>query len=350
MYISPLRIQLRQEYSKRRRRKSKRKKRLRNIFKYRKKSEELVERGTLKVRKRVRGHITAPISFSLLNHTEETLTYIAKIDEEVRRRHCTDLQLDLRNVEDLDIGTLSVLLAKINRLKQQNIVVETLLPRDPERKRLVFESGFAADMYDVFGKKVPSYYSKDNLMIKRGLDKTSNKQLGNVIKQVMQFLTNKEESYRPIYSIAQEMCANSIEHANQQYKNWLFSVWYKDKENVCFTMTDIGSGIIETLNRKFSQKIAEYILGDDTKILIQAFEKKYGSSTKDENRNKGLPKIQHTAKSGYINNLIVITNSVYVDIVNNDASKVLNTDFKGTFYYWELNKTNITLWKQRNCN
>lgn len=347
---SLLRIHLYQEHYRRLRRKSKRKKRLRNIFKYRKRIPECIERGALKVRKPLTEIIVAPVLFSLLNNTEDTLDYIAKIDQEVQNKHCTTLRLDLRDVDDIDIGTLSILLAKINRLKQQNIVVETILPRNQERKRLFFESGFAEHMYDVFGQKIHSYYSRNNLMIQRGFDKTSNKQLGNVMKQVMYFLTNQEESYRPVYSIAQEMCANSIEHANKQYKNWLFSVWYRDCENVCFTMTDIGSGIIETLHRKFSQRIAEYFFRDDTEVLIRAFEKKYGSSTLDENRNKGLPKIQHTAKLGYISNLKVITNGVYVDIVNSAESKVLNTNFKGTFYYWELNKNNIETWKQRNCN
>lgn len=143
------------------------------------------------------------------------------------------------------------------------------------------------------------------------------------------------------------MCANSVEHANQYNKNWLFSVWYKDEDNVCFTMTDIGEGILGTLKRKFSQKIKEQLLIDNKEILKRAFEKKYTSVTKDVNRNKGLPKIKNISDANYINNLIVITNNVLLNFSDSTNSKVLNRKFNGTFYYWELNKACIEIWKNR---
>jgi hypothetical protein len=113
-------------------------------------------------------------------------------------------------------------------------------------------------------------------------------------------------------------------------------------------MTDIGHGILETLRRKAGQIIFDVLkLKDNIKILDGAFNKKYASVTTDINRNKGLPKIRKIVTNNYVNNLIVITNNVFLNFSNEENSKILNKRFKGEFYYWELNKKCIDIWKSR---
>jgi anti-sigma regulatory factor (Ser/Thr protein kinase) len=103
-------------------------------------------------------------------------------------------------------------------------------------------------MRDLKGNKIETKEHK-SMMVNRGFDKTSNSMVGTEIKKVVKHLTGEENTYRPVFSMVQEMCANSIEHANEENKNWLFSVYYQDIETVCFTMTDIGHGILETLRK-----------------------------------------------------------------------------------------------------
>lgn len=291
--------------------------------------------------------ISAKANFTLLEYAENVLSFIKNLEDVISKNKYKIIVFDMKQVLKIDIGCISILLSKINKLTQKKIQTICNLPTNIACKKMFFESGFSDHMRDLQGKKINYSRTNKNLMINRGFDKTSNETIGLAIKNSVKHLTGKEESFRPLYSIAQEMCANSIEHANEHHKNWLFSVWYKDENNVCFTMTDIGSGILRTLKRKFSQTINDLLLKDNIKILNRAFEKKYSSITKDINRNKGLPKIKSISDKKYINNLVVITNNVLIDFSNKINSRVLNKKFNGTLYYWELNKNCIEIWKNR---
>ncbi|AIJ35724.1 hypothetical protein [Porphyromonas gingivalis] len=348
-YISIQQIRIRQEKLERLRRKSVKKKRQRNIDsngRKKDKEREINERHSLY------GHakrvlVSARQNLSLLKDSENVLDFIRKIENAIAKNQKEILTLDLRQVTSIDIGSISILLSEINKLTQRNIQAICKLPQDSNCKKMFFESGFSDHMRDLQGGRIHYNKKNKNLMVNRGFDKTSNREIGLAIKDSVKYLTGAEDTFRPLYSIAQEMCANSVEHANQYNKNWLFSVWYKDEDNVCFTMTDIGEGILGTLKRKFSQKIKEQLLIDNKEILKRAFEKKYTSVTKDVNRNKGLPKIKNISDANYINNLIVITNNVLLNFSDSTNSKVLNRKFNGTFYYWELNKACIEIWKNR---
>jgi len=81
--------------------------------------------------------------------------------------------------------------------------------------------------------------------------------------------------------------------------------------------------------------------------LVNAFEKQYESRTQDPNRNKGLPKIYKVSSEKYIKNLIVVTNNVLLNFDEPEKSKILKNTFKGTFYYWILNKECIEKWEKR---
>lgn len=346
IYTLLRRFKIKQKKLERLRRKSAKKKRQRNIINNGKKKsyrEEKIPRSNLP--KQVR--VFSEQKLSLLENTENVLTFIKKIDDATITNKKITLTLDLTQVTNIDIGCISVLLAKINKLVSKDIKTICNLPQNRNCKRMFFESGFSDHMRDLQGRRIYYNKQKSNLMVNRGFDKTSNENIGFAIKESVKYLTGTEGTFRPLYSIAQEMCANSVEHANKHNKNWLFSVWYKDENNICFTMTDIGEGILSTLKRKFSQVIKELVMSNNKDILYRAFEKKYTSATKDINRNKGLPKIKSISDENYINNLIVITNDVLLDFDNNTNSKVLNRKFNGTFYYWELNKKCIEIWKNR---
>ncbi len=348
-YISLKRIHIRQEKLKRLSNKQNKKKKQRNILKKNNKSyisEQKKEKTNRYNPKAIR--ITAKSNFSLIEFPENVLSFIVLIEKTILNSRVKLLILNMKEVETIDIGSINILLSKINKLTQKNINVICNLPNNQACKDMFFESGFSDHMRDLQGRKINYSKKNNNLIVNRGFDKTSNTELGLAIRKSVQHLTGEGSSFRPVYSIAQEMCANSIEHANSHNKNWLFSVWYKDDINVCFTMTDIGSGILGTLTRKFSQQIKELLLTNNKDILFRAFEKKYSSITKDINRNKGLPKIKDISDKKYINKLIVITNDVLLDFTNHENSKVLNKKFNGTFYYWELNKECIEIWQNRN--
>ena len=74
-------------------------------------------------------------------------------------------------------------------------------------------------------------------------------------------------------------------------------------------------------------------------VLLNAFNKKYGSSTKDINRNKGLPAIKMNSDSRLLQELILVTNDVILDFdnpQNNSTFTGEKSKFKGTIYQWKI--------------
>ena len=107
------------------------------------------------------------------------------------------------------------------------------------------------------------------------------------------------------------------------------------------TVTDVGLGILKSINRKFSVVLKDVFTNkSDVEILHGAFKKKYGSTTEEENRNKGLPTTRVKNENGEIKNLIVITNNVLLDFSDMKKScNLKNSNFAGTFYQWEVDNS-----------
>ena len=96
----------------------------------------------------------------------------------------------------------------------------------------------------------------------------------------------------------------------------------------------------------FQSKLSKILnFKPDDMLLYQAafthrsknlFDKKYNSRFKTQNnRNRGLPIIQHQTVKNTVKNLICITNDVYLNLETKN-SIILDREFSGTFYYWEL--------------
>lgn len=281
--------------------------------------------------------------FRIIENTETVireLNYIlncrGKKQKEIR------LHVNISDVKQFDVGALTCLLSTLRFTKN----CQGNEPKDPSCREYFEDSGFLEWMRTIDGKKFPATKS-NNLIFEPGTNKTSNAKVGSEIKKAIRHLTQKDSPFPPVYSIIQEICPNSIEHANVKSKdsNWLMGISYKS-DRVCFVMVDKGQGILRTLKKRRSQQISD-TFNDDLKILSRAFDKKYISASEDENRNKGLPTIKHYCDLGYVNNMIVITNGAMLNLSNFSDSKRLGAEFAGTFYYWEITKDNYDKWKNK---
>lgn len=252
------------------------------------------------------------------------------------------LDLDLRNVVHFDLGALTCLLSTLRFTTNY----AGNLPTDPTCRIFFEESGFLSLMRDINGNLFKSPNS-NNLMFEKGTDKTSNRKVGEEIKKAIKHLTGNESTFPPVYSIIQEICPNSIEHANSKVKdiNWMMGIHYED-DKVCFAMADKGYGILKTIKKSLPQKVLDKFR-DEKEILLSAFSKEYQSQTEDDNRNKGLPRIKLVADKGYVQNMIVITNSTLLNLSNPEDSQLLGANFGGTFYYWEITKETYQRWKHK---
>ena len=284
--------------------------------------------------------------FRIIDNTETVIRELNNILHcRGRRQEEIRLHVNISDVTQFDIGALTCLLSTLRFTKNY----QGNEPKDSACRTFFEDSGFLEWMRTIDGRKFPATKSK-NLIFEPGTDKTSNAKVGQEIKKAIKHLTQEEKPFPPVYSIIQEICPNSIEHANVKSKdrNWLMGIRY-ETDRVCFAMVDKGQGILRTLNKSKTQQFGD-TFADDIKILSRAFEKKYLSASEDENRNKGLPTIKHYCNLGYVNNMTVITNGAMLNLSDSTLSKRLGVDFAGTFYYWELTKENYDKWKnKRKC-
>lgn len=291
--------------------------------------------------------------FAITKNSKNVLAFIFKLKSYAKATYNGyKILIDLSKTKSIDIGAICLLLSVVKELSYNNIAITGTIPEDSKCRDLFIESGYLAHMKTLTGKTFDPPSNK-NLILTSGRDKTSNRDVGEAIKEAVQFLTGRSYHYPPIFSIVQEINGNSIEHAYniKSKEHWPFSVNYDDINNkVIFTFADNGIGILKTLRRKLSQDfLRNYsFMRMKTFFLRGAFTKKYSSRHEYQiNRNKGLPllrKIQSDRQE--VKNLFVITNKVFLDI-DDYKSIPITKNFSGTFYYWELDLDCIRRWRER---
>ena len=288
----------------------------------------------------------APSYFDIKKYPEEVINFINKVHKKVHELdYKCRVSFELNDILITDNGAIGMLLTLINTLSNKGVKSYGNYPASEEPRTKFLNTGFFDYVKIIQGKKINA---TDKFIVQNGRDKTNNSMVGKEIRRAIKYLTGVEESYKPLYSLIGEMISNSIEHANyhKKDKNWLLSMHY-ETDKVVVMVTDIGKGIMSTMRKKFKQRFKDTIsFLSEVKTLYNLFDRKYQSSTFENNRNKGLPLIKDNFDNNFISNLCVITNNVYLDF-NNRYSRVINSNLLGTFYSWEITNENITTWKNR---
>lgn len=341
----------------RKRKKSKEKKKRRNILKNQATKEKQDKISKNKYTNRVENvTIDGGSAFTLFKNPENVLNIVNRLDKyKITSNKIRNIRIDLSNIKEIDLGAISFLLAKVNELaKTQRIRIWGDAPSEPECKKIFYESGFLDYMTDLSGNKFKK--QSENFIINVGSEKTRNENVGKTIERSIKFITGQETKYPPVYSIVQEICSNSVEWANPKKSkntNWFLGVSYNnDSTNpvATYIMTDVGFGIINTLNRRFGKYIEALKLTKDTEVLEKAFDRRYGSKSGEANRNRGLPLIKDRFTKKYIEDLLVITNNVLLDFNNSANTKIMSDSLPGTFYCWKINLKCIETWNKVEIN
>lgn len=292
--------------------------------------------------------VVAPENICLLSKTNDCLHFFKKLRQEKsiskNGRSCF-VQMDLSKVRKVDYSSICVLIAIIRDLKTKQIFLRGNFPENNYCKQQIIESGLLTFMYDDKGKAFERSEKSDLLFVEKGgkiLRKSENIKISKTIKNTVFHLTGEDKHLPKLRTILLEICGNSLEWSGTRNRQWLFGVKYEDKKAI-FTITDVGKGILKTLNIKLRHKLKDvFTFNSDDQILLGAFEKKYDSSSHKVNRNKGLPSIKNGFENGIICNLSVLTNGVILHFNRDKDSKVFNKNkFDGTLYRWEITKKTI---------
>lgn len=252
------------------------------------------------------------------------------------------LNLDLSKVKFFDVAAIIIILTLTNYLNGIGIRVFGRVPEDPRALEMLVESDFFSH---VITKRNYSKNSKDRIVTSTLAGKKVIETEVNAveIRKIVLHLTGLENNYYPLYNVIGEIQGNSVEHANFDFskKNWFMSVHYEDSKCLII-LADIGEGILNTMGLRFGQNLKKLVSGlSDSQTLLNLFKGKYQSSTREPNRNTGLPGIFDSVKQKQIGKIHVITNKACLEL--SDESKYdLRHNFPGTLYSIEITKDNIS--------
>lgn len=301
-------------------------------------------------------HIEAPRHFSLIENTTPTLKFIRKIENALASNQKTFIIL--RNVTTIDETALIVLLSIMIRFRKGGVLFNGDVPSDPTARHFFDTSDFLKELYDLPLRRLEQL-GGNNSNIYSG---TSKKVIGELAQKVVRessvTIWGQPRKLSSVYENLIELMANTHNHAEIGHKgirNWYLVVKHMpEQKRVSFAFVDYGVGIIASLASKkkgdemfiLFSRLSEFFAGNrsaNAQILERMFiAEERNSSTGLPYRGYGLPGLYQTFKDGDVKNLHLITNDVAVDARQNKFS-TLSIPFKGTFVYWELDETCITL-------
>lgn len=247
------------------------------------------------------------------------------------------VRLDLSQVEHIDQAMTVILLTVINYLNGMGISIFGRAPKNNEARKILIDGDFFSHVNS--GMKV-IHTGKD--VICRGNDKSNQNAYAEQIENIVEHLTGKRRPCWSLYNILGEIQLNSVEHSSKEraFKNWFMSFHY-EADRCVVALADIGTGVIGSLNLLLKQEIFRTIQRQtDSEVLLNLFKGKYQSSTREANRNNGLPDIYCDVVGNNRAHLTVITNKAFLDL-NRGASRNLTVNFPGTFYLIEVTEKHL---------
>ena len=290
--------------------------------------------------------IEAPKNFSLINNTEDVLSYFKKVGSYLSDR--TQVEFDLENIENLTQDAIALLIAKVKDPKYtRGLRIIGSNPKKNDLKKLWEDSGFLEHV----SFKLIVGGRNNNLLIHKV---TNNKVENEIAKQVGEIAVkhsfNSSEKFKPIYEILIECMANTNNHAGLEKEgiyNWWLLVYTDVKTKITsFSFLDLGAGIFNSLpvqnyKRKLTLKLKEgtgvdIVPNFKLELVNKLFSGKFfPSRTGKSYRGKGLPLIKTHSGNEFIKNFTIISNDVFIKLPKIEC-KNLKNKFNGTFLYWEL--------------
>lgn len=306
--------------------------------------------------------IKTPISLSLIESPNETITFINQLEEYCDNR--TRVYVDMKNLNFLDNSGISVLLSVVYLFKERGIKYNGNFPRNEHYKEMLIYSGFFDNLRE--NKSTESEYSpeKRNQIINKTY-KTVEPLIGLPIQiSTSKTIWGEQRVLKGLQRVLIELMHNTNNHADiykKGEKQWWLSINHNvDERKVSFIFLDYGIGIFESLKNKPKEgkwkRLSAYLssLGTDTSnamLLKNLLEGTiHMSVTGHSFRGKGLPGIKEALDNKHIKNLHIVSNDVKAEVSSNNY-EIIRNEFNGTFLSWELDEECInSVWTIENIN
>lgn len=295
------------------------------------------------------GTVKSPAKLNLFENSKTTLSFIREVRtlaQNYKKINKEKITMNLRPLRKIDYSTSCILTAINEELKSNKIQLVTKMPRDPSCSQYLRDSGYLDNLFDNAGRRKTLSTTGRHVLFEMGagpITQEQRKQISLTVEEGFHRIGLTKSDTKRVKTIILELCANSIEWGKSQRKNWVLGVKMEDNK-IIFTLTDVGIGILDSLNKKWYDNLDFLKLMAPHKKLGRAFDQKYGSSSGDINRNRGLPYVKQSYVDGKIGELRVLTNNVFLDFDNPDRSKTFNkghSRFRGTAYIWTVTRDNV---------
>lgn len=305
-------------------------------------------------------HVIAPAVLSMIDNTEETITFIKTLEKHLEEKQ--KVFIHLRNVNKIAHGAIVVLLSIMMKFKANDIKFNGDKPKSLDAFNMLESSGFFKHLYRKYDSSVDLSIEGDRIFThsKKIVDQEQSDQ---IIHNVSNLVWGEPRRCTKLQRVFIELMQNTNNHAalsEKGYHHWWTTACYiPEEQKACFAFIDYGVGILASLEsgkrgiftNLFNEivnffkptnnaKLIELLLKGDLHELAR--KKKPATSTRDYFRGKGLPGIYKAFKTNQISNLVVISNNVIAKCAK-DSFEMLNSDLSGTFVYWELNSQNNSL-------
>ena len=296
--------------------------------------------------------LTAPINFSLVENTEETIKFFEFIDELYTKRK--PVFIHLQDIENLGHETIVVLLATMIKFKNNKIEFNGDYPNDSiARKRLISSSFFKV----LYKNENNASFNIKNIKgngIYTHINKKVDAELGSkLIEQATSTIWNEKRVCTGVQRTLIELMTNTNNHAGeiQGEKKWWVSISCLEKEKrAVFSFVDFGKGIFKSLSEVKGSAFNwgnwyNAVLGNNNnaeilKMILSG--EMHRTVTGQSHRGKGLPGIYQGSQLNSLSKLYIISNDVFADIGNNKYTN-MNINFNGTFICWEVNSQNKSM-------
>lgn len=297
--------------------------------------------------------IKAPVIFSLIDNTEESLAFIAEIEDCFKKKK--KVFVNLEKVEIIAHGAIVAMLSILVKFKENKIDFNGNFPKNKQTEAKLRKSGFFKYLYKKDFKEQDEYFFENEICTHA--KKTVDSQLSDdIIKRTSKLIWKEERRCTGLQRVFLELMQNTNNHASNTSKgeyHWWATTYYSKEENkVCFAFIDYGVGILKSLESnkkghkffgiipKLKKAFNPTTNADVLKLLLNG--EVHKTATGDYFRGKGLPGIFSACKNNKISNLVIISNDAIADYAQNKYES-LNNKLSGTFVYWELNADNVNI-------
>ena len=285
---------------------------------------------------------TAPTNFSLINNTDEVISYINDCKRLLHEKE--RVLIDIENVKSITSDAIALLVACANdpSFSGKYGKLSGNAPKDTKLNKLFVESGFYKYV-DSSSVMKTAQKKDDNL-----LHKESHFQVQpDIAKQACLYGTKhvflNEKPFPELYEMVIEAMSNTNNHANKQKEGvtkwWLYA--YNDPTGkTCYSFVDLGVGIFDSIPVSIYKTLTRKVgLSHNADLVNDLLDGKIKSRKKEDNRirGKGIPQIANNSQKSVFDRAYIISNDVKIDLKTRNSEKLSNI-FHGTLLDWELIK------------